>query len=478
MASNLATVVAVAQPSLRAEVPVRISAPRSIEALQPRGFARREASASPSLERGMRQQAFPCNLWEVSSGREDMPNAGRLEFGRHHWRRVQSRAAHPSRRAGALLVIFAAVAGVVFSSNARAAVEVSSVVGIPLDIEIAIDGTGSMGPSIERARRNAHEIVEAMSGVLPNTRFAVVVFRDFGSTGEYEVLQPLTFDSRLVESAFSRVMARTNGSAGNGFAESYNLLFRMSYTDQQLEWRPSAKKLVVVIGDAEPQSAGAVGLSGCRDTAPDQHELNTRSELANMRAAGRALLMIRQVAPQTSASLSCYQSLAAGAAAGGAAVDTGEDLVSIIVALVQRAFAPIALRSDRAVVRRGALVRFTVTMSNATNDGAPLENVALTLPAGFVYQRGTTRGGITREPTVNGRTLVWRWQWGGRTLKPSERLLFGVSARVAATRSGRYRARARAIVQTPYGERLTSLSMVCWITVRRPPAATSRSSGT
>ena len=43
-------------------------------------------------------------------------------------------------------------------------------------------------------------------------------------------------------------------------AEAYNLLFNKCYTDASIGWRAAARKIVVVIGDAEPHSAGAEGI--------------------------------------------------------------------------------------------------------------------------------------------------------------------------------------------------------------------------
>jgi hypothetical protein len=301
--------------------------------------------------------------------------------------------------------------------------------------------------------------------LLPDARFAVVVFRDFGSSGEeYELLQPFTDDAHLVEQAFSRVRTYTNRTAANSAAESYNLLFRMSYTDARLEWRPAARKLVVVLGDAQPQSAGTVGLPGCSDTHPDQHGLNTLTELASMRAAGRTLLFVRQVAPQTSVRLACYQSMAARAAAGGAAVDSSRDLVAPIIGLVQRALTPLRLGSDRRLVTSDALTRFTATVTNATGEAVSLDELVLRLPRGFVYQSGSTTGGINRNPAVTGQTLVWRH--ATRRLPPGAQLRVQVSARVRATLGGRYRAQARASLRTADDRTFTTTSSVCSIRVR------------
>src|SRR5205085_598380 len=131
-----------------------------------------------------------------------------------------------------LAVVLTVVPVLVLSPPTVASTDHASVGGVPLDVEIAIDGTGSMGPTIERAKLQSRAIVDGVRAVLPNSRFAVVVFRDFGSSGpEYELLQPLTSDTALLHAAFSRVVTRTNPSAGNGPAESYNLAFHMSYSD-------------------------------------------------------------------------------------------------------------------------------------------------------------------------------------------------------------------------------------------------------
>src|SRR3954465_13418298 len=54
-------------------------------------------------------------------------------------------------------------------------------VGVPdvpakADIELAIDTTGSMTPSIEQAKADAAAIVSQLQGAVPDTQFAVVQF--------------------------------------------------------------------------------------------------------------------------------------------------------------------------------------------------------------------------------------------------------------------------------------------------------------
>ncbi len=202
----------------------------------------------------------------------------------------------------------------------------------PLDVELAIDTTGSMGPSIARIQRDAERLVTGIRASSPGAQVAVVQFKDAGNTPEYELVQPMTGNAKAVASSVTRLAA---GGGGDN-PEAYNVVFRNSYADKAVGWRDGSRKIVVVVGDAEPHGAGAAHFPGCLDASADPHRLNTRRELAAMKASGRTLIMIRQSAT-ASAALECYQSLTAAAFAGGAARDAGSGLVGVILSLVDRA---------------------------------------------------------------------------------------------------------------------------------------------
>ncbi|MEA2611629.1 MAG: hypothetical protein QOG32_1355, partial [Chloroflexota bacterium] len=204
------------------------------------------------------------------------------------------------------------------------------------DVLLAIDTTGSMGASIAQARADAQAIVTGVQGSVTDTQFAVVQFKDSSDTPEYQVVQAMTTSSAGITAALNGL------SAGGGFdaPEAHNLVFQNSYTDPAIGWRTGTKKIVIVISDAEPHGAGAAanGLTGCADITADPHGLATATVLANMAAADRTLFMIRQAAT-ASASLQCYQSVAART--GGSAVDGGTStgaLGSQIVTLINGAF--------------------------------------------------------------------------------------------------------------------------------------------
>jgi hypothetical protein len=202
----------------------------------------------------------------------------------------------------------------------------------PLDVELAIDTTGSMGPSIHRIQRDAAKLVTDLRARFPGARFAVVQFKDAADTPEYEVLQSMTSDPKLVAQATTRM-----GPGGGGDnPEAYNVVFRNSYADKSIGWRANSRKLVVVVGDAEPHGAGTARFAGCLDASADPHALRVRQELVGMKVNGRTLIMIRQ-ASTASAALDCYEGLAEHSYQGGTALDAGSNLTGVIEALVTRA---------------------------------------------------------------------------------------------------------------------------------------------
>ncbi len=229
-------------------------------------------------------------------------------------------------RVGALLALAAALVSATGAASASAPAE-------PVDIEIAIDTTGSMGSSIRQAQDDARRLVSGVRTFAPGSRFAIVQFRDKGDTPEYEVVQPMTADATLIEAALDKLSA----GGGGDTPEAYNLVFRNSL-DAALGWRASARKIVVVIGDAEPHGAAAAGFDKCSDRSADPGGLNTATELQRMRAGQRTLLMVLQKATAR-ASLACYKQLAEASHTGGDARQSGDNLIPVIQTLIKKALA-------------------------------------------------------------------------------------------------------------------------------------------
>lgn len=218
------------------------------------------------------------------------------------------------------------------------------------DIEIAIDTTFSMDRSINQAKADATNIVNGVQGLVPDSQFAVVQFRDPDCTPEYQLLQAMTPNATDIQTAINNIHVGASGCGGD-FPEAHNLVFDKS-SDAGTGWRTGSRKFVVVISDAQPHGElKTEGFTGCinesadttdTDGIGDPHGLSSKTELAQMAAAKRTLLMIRQVDPQqTSTTLLCYQSLAAAGFIGGQAVDAGGSLSTQIVNLIEAAFAEV-----------------------------------------------------------------------------------------------------------------------------------------
>ncbi len=336
------------------------------------------------------------------------------------------------------------------------------------DVLLAFDTTGSMGPSIAAAQRDAETIVSTVGGFAPNTRFAVASFRDrFYPGGQYTLVSPMTASKAAVSAAIGKLQAvSTTDSVRDTAAEAYNLLFHNSYSDAKIGWRPASRKIVVVIGDAEPHSAGAEGLSGCADTTRDWNNLSTTRELAGMRAAKRTLVMIRQAQTAT-ASLACYSTVASLAYEGGAARDGGsKDIGAPVLALLKQAYAPFVVTAQlsNAVARKTN--GLTVRIANPNAFPLRVSDLSLNLPAGVTYVRGSTSGNLPK-PTVKDGTATWQLTV---PLKPFQVIAGHLVLR--SSKAGSTMLSGSVTVTSPDGTVLTSKSKTAVRFVSRPSKTT------
>ena len=273
-----------------------------------------------------------------------------------------------------------------------------------LDVEIAIDSTGSMSPLIDQTKKDAAAIIAAIQSFDSDARFAVVEFRDpHYPAPEYQVLQSLTNDVAAITAAIGQLNPVSTGYAGNVPSEAYNLVFDRSVTDTSLGWRQSSRKVVVVVGDGEPHGAGLGGLRGCVDNNPDPHGLNTLETLARMRATRRTLLMIRHPSPELT--LDCYASIAALAAPGSAARDAASaDLAAPIRALLEGTVFTLSASSGFPLALPGTTRRVTLKLVNTSPDTARLGRLVMQLPVGTSIVAGRN---APRPAAVRGKTVTW-----------------------------------------------------------------------
>jgi hypothetical protein len=113
------------------------------------------------------------------------------------------------------------------------------------DVVLVIDGTASMRLVMEDVKARMTEIVRAIHRLVPTARMGIVVY---GGVGEPFDVQPLTLSSAKLE----RFLAGIQTKGGGEWEE--NLAGAIQTAIEQMDWKPYAHKVIVVVGDAPPKA--------------------------------------------------------------------------------------------------------------------------------------------------------------------------------------------------------------------------------
>jgi hypothetical protein len=122
-----------------------------------------------------------------------------------------------------------------------------------IDVVFAVDTTGSMGGLLDGAKRTVWSIASHIRKTDPNAdlRIGLVAYRDLGD--DY-VTRPFSLTHDL-DAVYSELY--TYEAAGGGDTPE-NVDAALDTALHGMAWRPGAKKLVFVVGDAPPASRGDV----------------------------------------------------------------------------------------------------------------------------------------------------------------------------------------------------------------------------
>jgi len=152
-----------------------------------------------------------------------------------------------------------------------------------VDILFAFDNTGSMGGELANLKVNAVDIMTSLAGLITDVQFGLISFADYegefentGSAGgctytnfygapgddPYTVEQPLDANISTVASAIGALTLSPGGGAD--FPESYSRalseiaqeLLDSTGPDGAVDWRPAARRIVILFGDAIPHACG------------------------------------------------------------------------------------------------------------------------------------------------------------------------------------------------------------------------------
>jgi murein DD-endopeptidase MepM/ murein hydrolase activator NlpD len=129
--------------------------------------------------------------------------------------------------------------------------------GPSVDIAFLIDTTSSMWDDIDRVKAEATQIVNSVKDANPNTRIAVMDFRDFPSRGDYydypyRDVQPFTYSREAVISAIQSL----DLGYGGDFPETQNCAIMHAIANDRCAgqganttlgpWAASAKRLIIM----------------------------------------------------------------------------------------------------------------------------------------------------------------------------------------------------------------------------------------
>lgn len=124
----------------------------------------------------------------------------------------------------------------------------------PVDVMLAIDGTRSMGPSLDATRNNLRSTLDALRIVSPTARVGAVVFRDRREAPALRLeTHPLTADEGLL----GRFLAGIEATSTAVDDDRPEWLCGGLAAAVAARWRPEAIKLVIVASDAAADDPGA-----------------------------------------------------------------------------------------------------------------------------------------------------------------------------------------------------------------------------
>src|SRR5271170_4755541 len=113
-----------------------------------------------------------------------------------------------------------------------------------LDVVLVVDGTGSMQLIIDDVKAKMAQLVHAIHRLVPIARVGMVVF---GGKGEKMNVQPLTLNPQKLIDFLSSVHAEGGDEWEEDLAGGVNAAIH------NMDWKPYAKKVIVLVGDSPPK---------------------------------------------------------------------------------------------------------------------------------------------------------------------------------------------------------------------------------
>ena len=175
-----------------------------------------------------------------------------------------------------------------------------------LDIVLVVDGTGSMNLIIDDVKAKMVQLIRAVHRLVPIARVGIVVF---GGKGEAREIQPLTLSPDKLQNFLGHITAK------GGAEWEEDTLGAVEAGMNKMDWKPYAKKVIVLVGDSPPEKADfAPLLADIRRFKTMNGTFNTVERVGRGARALRARVLAEGPSPGTAVDIAAAGVLPADAA--------------------------------------------------------------------------------------------------------------------------------------------------------------------
>jgi len=126
--------------------------------------------------------------------------------------------------------------------------------GTGLDIVLVLDATDSMTPYIEQAKVRLHQILDVVTGLVPNARFGIVAYKDYGDDYGPEAVKSVAIGDDVA--AIREFIDTTTAGGGADIPEPINEGVRVAAGTETMGWSRRRRRIIILVGDSPCHPAG------------------------------------------------------------------------------------------------------------------------------------------------------------------------------------------------------------------------------
>jgi len=126
--------------------------------------------------------------------------------------------------------------------------------GMGLDLVLVLDATDSMTPYIEQAKKRLHQILDVVTGLVPNARLGMVAYKDYGDDYGPEAVRLVPLAERADD--IRKFIDQTVAGGGADIPEPIHEAVRAATSEQKMGWNRRRKRIVLLVGDSPCHASG------------------------------------------------------------------------------------------------------------------------------------------------------------------------------------------------------------------------------